>query len=113
FPKPCVFAVGPAKFDRDILAFRVACLGEALSECCEQASVRLGRARMEKSDHRHLRLLRARRERPRGRPADEGHELPTLHSITSSARSRNDSGMVNPSAFAALRLTTSSNFSAD
>src|SRR6516164_702687 len=32
------------------------------------------------------------------------------HSITSSASERNDSGIVNPSAFAVLRLTISSNF---
>jgi len=30
--------------------------------------------------------------------------------MTSSARSRNDCGIVNPSAFAVLRLMTSSNF---
>src|SRR5262249_44415963 len=55
-------------------------------------------------------LLRARRERPRGcRPADERDELAPLHSITSSARARKDSGIVRPTAFAALTLTTSSN----
>src|ERR1700756_1452058 len=35
------------------------------------------------------------------------------HSITSSARNRNDSEIVRPSALAVLRLTASSNFSAD
>src|SRR5262249_38702814 len=33
-----------------------------------------------------------------------------LHSITSSARNRNDSGIAIPSAFAVLRLTTNSNW---
>src|SRR5262249_39840106 len=37
-------------------------------------------------------------------------ELAPPHSITSSARARTTDGMVMPSAFAALRLTTSSNF---
>src|SRR5262249_52057905 len=36
-------------------------------------------------------------------------ERASLHSITSSARSENAGGMLNPSAFAVLRLTTSSN----
>jgi hypothetical protein len=34
----------------------------------------------------------------------------TTYSITSSASAKNDSGMVSPSAFAVLRLTTTSNF---
>jgi hypothetical protein len=39
-----------------------------------------------KPDHRHRRLLRARRERPDGRrAADERYEGAALHSITSSA----------------------------
>jgi hypothetical protein len=54
-------------------------------------------------------LLRARRERPRGRAAKERDELAPLHSITSSARARKGSGIVRPIAFAALTLTTSSN----
>src|SRR5262249_61092362 len=59
----------------------------------------------------HRRLLRARRERPRRRrAANERDELAAFHSITSSARSRNDSGSLRPSALAAVRLTTSSNF---
>jgi hypothetical protein len=40
----------------------------------------------DKSDHRHRCLLRARREWPRGRRADEQRdELASSHSITSSA----------------------------
>src|SRR5262245_11153597 len=38
-----------------------------------------------KSNHRHCRLLRARRERPSGRAAEQHDELAPLHSITSSA----------------------------
>src|SRR5262249_2662438 len=53
-------------------------------------------------------LLRARRERPRRRAADERDELATLHSITSSARVRSMGGTARPMAFAAFKLITSS-----
>jgi len=58
-----------------------------------------------------LGLLRPRRERPRSRSAAEQRDelAAAAHSITSSARSRNDSGMVSPRAFAVLRLMTKSN----
>src|SRR5262249_16297255 len=59
-----------------------------------------------------LTLLRARRERPADgtRAAEKRDELtPHDHSITSSASSRNGSGIVSPIDFAVLRLTTSSN----
>jgi hypothetical protein len=49
--------------------------------------------------------LRARREGPRGsRAAEKGDELASPHSITSSARRRNDSEIVSPSALAVVRL---------
>src|SRR5262249_39630888 len=58
--------------------------------------------------------LRARRERPRRRAAEQRDELaaPHLggHSITSSASASNRSGTSMPSAFAVLRLITNSNF---
>jgi hypothetical protein len=42
---------------------------------------------MEKSDHRHPRLLRVRRERQRHRcAAEQRYELAASHSTTSSAR---------------------------
>ena len=54
-------------------------------------------------------LLRARRERPRGsRAAEQRDELAPPHSITSSARASSVGGTVRPSAFAVLRLITSS-----
>src|SRR5262249_23480281 len=57
-----------------------------------------------------LALLRARRERPRRRAAEERDEVaPLNHSITSSARSIIDGGMARPSAVAVLRFTTISN----
>src|SRR5206468_10831408 len=56
-------------------------------------------------------LLRAHRKRPRDRrTADTQNEIPARdHSIISSARRRIDCGTVMPSAFAVLRLITSSN----
>jgi hypothetical protein len=57
-----------------------------------------------------LALLRVRRERPSRRTAESGDEFaPPDHSMTSSARKRNASGIVTPIAFAVLRFTTSSN----
>src|SRR5262249_59949802 len=44
------------------------------------------------------------------RAAEQRDELAARHSITSSARSRNDSGIVRPSALAVVRLMTRSNF---
>jgi hypothetical protein len=62
------------------------------------------------TDHRHGRLLRARRQRPGcHRAADERDEFAASHSMTSSARTSSDGGMVSPSAFAVLLLMTNSN----
>src|SRR5262245_17613484 len=71
----------------------------------------IGRPRAKEPDHRHRRLLRARRDRPRHRrTAEQRDELAAPHSITSSARARSDGGTSRPSAFAVLRLMTNSNF---
>jgi hypothetical protein len=57
-----------------------------------------------------FRLLRPRRERPRGsRAAEQCDELAAPHSITSSARATSVEGTVSPNALAVLRLTTNSN----
>src|SRR6516225_2859011 len=65
---------------------------------------------MEEPDHRHRRLLRARRERPRGRrAAEQRDELAPLHSITSSARASKIGEISKPKALAVLRLITNSN----
>src|SRR5262249_55339283 len=53
-------------------------------------------------------LLRPRREWPRRRAAEQRDELAPFHSITSLARSRNDSGIVRRSALADFRLMTNS-----
>src|SRR5262245_1897041 len=69
------------------------------------------RALAQEAADRHLSgLLRPCRERPRGcRAAEQRDELATFHSITSSARDRNDSGIVSPRALAVVRLITRSN----
>jgi hypothetical protein len=62
------------------------------------------------SGHRCRSLLRAHRQRPRScRAAKQRDELATFHSITSSAVASSEGGTVRPSAFAVLRLITSSN----
>src|SRR6266568_4628593 len=72
--------------DRHVLAFDKTRLLEALLESAQLVLVRrLG----EESNHRHRRLLRARRKRPSyRRAAEKGDELAPfhIHSITSSAR---------------------------
>src|SRR5262245_51864362 len=101
----------PAILDRHILTLDVAGFTKALAEC-GQIACTIGRPRgAEEPDHRHRRLLRARRERPAGRPAAEQRdELAASHSITSSASASSRSGTFRPSALAVLRLMTSSNF---
>src|SRR5262245_30216976 len=62
----------------------------------------------EHADTSHLvGLLRARRQRPRRRAAEQRDELAPLHSITSSARASSDGGISMPSALAVLRLMIS------
>ena len=65
----------------------------------------------EEPDHRHRRLLRARREWPRDSRAPEQRDelAPPHHSITSSAVARSDGGTVSPSILAVCMLMTSSN----
>src|SRR5262249_53623881 len=67
------------------------------------------RARPEKPDGRQLRLLRARRERPRRRrAAEERDEIAAFHSITSSATSSRSRAISIFRDLAVLRLMTSS-----
>src|SRR5262249_60951079 len=80
-----------------------------------EPSARAQLTRLEVHEHtgppHALALLRARRERPCCRSAAEQcDELAALHSITSSARASNVAGTARPSAFARLRLITSSYF---
>src|SRR5215468_3183731 len=105
-----ILILRPAILDRHILAFDVPAFADALPECGHKTCSVGGRRAAEEPDYRHRRLLRARRQRPRHRAPDQRDELAALHSITSSARASRLSGTVRPSAFAVLRLITSSYF---
>src|SRR5262249_22910832 len=102
-------AVQPMVLDRHILTPDEAGFVEALIE--RRGTARINRQAADESDNRHRRLLRPRRQRPRRRrAAEECDELaPPDHSITSSARKRNDSGIASLSALAVVRLTMRSN----
>src|SRR5262249_47875775 len=103
-----VVTLGPAVFDDDVLVFDGAGLRQALAEGCDETRVFPGRRAIEEPDHRQRVLLRARRERPRGRAAEQRDELAALHlrghSITSSARASNEGGTSSPRALAVFRL---------
>jgi len=80
--QPVVLAVRKARLDYDIPSINKAGLVEALTKCCCDEHLCLGRATVEESDHRHRRLLRASRYRPRcRRAAEQRDELPPLQSI--------------------------------
>src|SRR5215475_13151233 len=64
----------PAVLDRDVLTFAITCFSKTLAECRYLRGV-FGRLRIEEPNYRHRRLLRARRERPRGRCAEQRDEL--------------------------------------
>ena len=69
--QPVELVLGPAVFDRDVLAFDIPCVLQALAKSAQAIRETLGRYRAEETDHRHRRLLRPRRERPRRRRAAE------------------------------------------
>src|SRR5215472_11134988 len=105
-------APGPAGIDLHIAAIGPAQLLQALPERRDAGfCLRITHGEWyEHADAPHpLGLLRARRERPRGRAADERDELAPFHSITSSASASSVGGRSSPSALAVLRLITSSN----
>src|SRR5262245_18775261 len=105
-----VLPLRPPPFDRYVAALNVTGFAQPLAKCGDGPRVAtLGPTGVDKPDHRQRRLLRARRERPCCRAAEQRDELAPLHSITSSARNRVAVGSVRPSAFAVFRLTTSWN----
>jgi hypothetical protein len=76
----------PAVFDGDVATFHITHFGKTAAERgVEMYGIGLREA-AEISDHRHRRLLRARRERPRGcRATDERDELAPSHCLMSRA----------------------------
>src|SRR5262249_29770605 len=97
---PHVAADGPAKFPEPLQERRIAGLCFRL--------VRSDGGKHADPPHA-LALLRARRERPRCRAAEQRDEIAAPHSITSSAMASSVCGTSRPSAFAALRLIANSN----
>ena len=68
--EPVVFALPPTIFDRHVPALDVASFGQALVKSSNQLAPGVQRRGIEKSDHRHRRLLRPRDERPSSRAAE-------------------------------------------
>ena len=88
----------PANVDGQILPFNVAALAHTITERAQHGRRR--RHGCENPDAPDLRLLRDRRERPRGRATEQRDELAPSHSITSSARASSGVGRVRPSILA-------------
>src|SRR5262245_9949578 len=73
-------ALRPANLNRDVATFHPTEFAQPLHECGEPLALDQGRGGAQESDGRQLaRLLRARRERPRGRAADERDERTPVH----------------------------------
>src|SRR5262249_48722280 len=100
-------AFSEAILDHHILAFDVTGFGKTATECVHEVCGRSGRLCAEIPHHRHCRLLRARRERPRRRASEQRDEVAPFHSITSSAATSSLSGTVRPSILAVWALRTS------
>src|SRR5262249_31702486 len=89
--QPILLPLRPAVLHCDILAIDEARLLQTLLKRRHEVRRVVSRSDAEKPDYRHRRLLRTRRERPSDRSAaEECDERAPSHSITSSARSRND-----------------------
>src|SRR6516225_10058639 len=75
-----VSPIQPMVLDRHVLALDVAGFVEAFTERSGNARGGIGRPNVDEADDRHRRLLRARRERPRGyRAAESQDELAPFH----------------------------------
>jgi hypothetical protein len=68
--------LGPAVFDRHVLALCKTSFFQTLAKCTQPVRTAVRRCDVEEPDHRHRRLLRPRRERPRrNRAAEQRDEL--------------------------------------
>src|SRR5262245_60129814 len=74
-----VLAAEPAVLDGHVLALEVARFAKAFTERACMARGAIERPTADKADHRHRRLLCARRERPRSSAAEQRDELAPLH----------------------------------
>src|SRR5262249_15595861 len=84
--QPIILALQPVVLDSDVLPFAVTGFLETFTERGHISRTDFRSPRVKKRDHRHRRLLRARRQRPCSCAAEKHDELAALHSITSSAR---------------------------
>src|SRR5262249_50283952 len=92
-----VLALRPAIFDGQVSALDIAGFTQPIAEHAQTVAKRIRPFRTEHTNHRHGRLLRACRERPKTRrhgrrAAEQRYELAALHSITSSARASSIGG---------------------
>jgi hypothetical protein len=80
FRQAIILSVRPTKFERDVLALDIASFTQSSMKGGEHGHIGLARSSAEIADHRHRRLLRPRRQRPRGRSsAEQRDELAPLH----------------------------------
>src|SRR5262249_35041136 len=73
--KAIVLGLCPAIFNFHVLAFDISEFAETGSKCRQERRIGPGKPAAQKPDHRRCRLLRARRERTRGRAAEQRDEL--------------------------------------
>ena len=107
--QPIVLTLGPAIFDGQVAALDEARVAQAPVESRHIPRPIRRRHAVKRANHRHRWLLCSCRERPcHCRTAEQRDELAPFHSITSSALASSACGTVRPSAFAVLRLMTSS-----
>src|SRR5262249_61048087 len=78
---PIDLIVGPAVGNRHVLALDVAGLLQTQAKCAQTVRLRIRRCGGEETNHRHRWLLRARRERPRSRAAEQCYELAPFYLI--------------------------------
>ena len=81
--KPVELTVRKAVFDGDILALDKTGPGQALPECGDEVRRVGGRCDAQEADHRHRRLLRQCRHRPRSRAANQSQKIPPPHALPS------------------------------
>src|SRR5262245_19465677 len=75
-------------YDRDIASLDIAGCAQAMVERAKQVREPLRRFAVKEPDHRHRRLQRARRKRPRGsRATEQRDELATFHGAIPPVRS--------------------------
>src|SRR5262249_16550188 len=87
--------------DGEILPLDVTVLAQGITECPQHCGCRNRGSKKTNPDlFVPLALLRARRERPHRRAAEQRDERASLHSITSSAPTNIDAGIVTPIALA-------------